>query len=101
MEIRQVINLIANMTLGLSMTMLYLYLFTDMTKAIHKWSYINHWILKTGMVFIICATALLCYHFAVPTFEQLLYNVGMAMLFVWVWLFHRNIFKNSKSKRKK
>ena len=101
MEIRQVINLIANLILGMSMTMIYLYLFTDMTKAIHKWTYINHWLLKSGLIFIICSTALLCYEADDPSPEQFVHNIGMALLFIWVWLFHRNIFKSAKQKKKK
>jgi hypothetical protein len=87
------VNLIANLILGFSITMFYLYLFTDNSKIIHRWTFINHWILKTGLIVMIIGTLFNVLTFDTPSLSQIGMNIGLALVFVWAYLFHRKLFK--------
>lgn len=87
------INLAANLVMGFSITMFYLYIFCDDSKIVHKWSFINHWILKTGLIVMIIGTLFNVLTFDTPSLSQISMNIGLALVFIWAYLFHRKLFK--------
>ena len=90
------LNVLANAIIGYSITMFYLYLFADKNKIVHKWPFVDHIILKFGMVAIILGTLFNTLMFHPVEESQLFTNVGFAFLFVWAYLFHRKLFKHLK-----
>ncbi len=93
------INVISNITTLVCLVLFYIYLFGDHTKSIAKWSFISHWSLRAGMLFMIGGTFFNTLTLSTPSWSEILLNLGLALLMVWVVLFHRNLFtKNATTK---
>lgn len=95
-----IINFIANAVMGYSMTMFYLYLYSDDNKVVHRWSFLGHWTLKLGMIINIVGILFNLLTFDKVNPSQLLVNCGFSLIFVWVYLFHRKMF-NQKNQNEK
>lgn len=89
----KIINLLANLILSYSLIMFYLYLYGDNDKIVHRWSFIGHWTLKLGIITMITGTIFNMLTFNKPSLSQLCLNVGLAITFVWVYLFHKELFE--------
>lgn len=88
------INLITSLTLGFCLTMFYIYLYGDDSKVVHKWSFVGHWSLKLGMVGMIIGILLKIWNLDTPTIHELIFDVGLTLVFLWAYLFHRQLFKD-------
>ena len=86
------INEASNLVMCVSVIMMYVYLYGDKTKVVHKWSFVGHWTLKLGLIGIICGSALNVLTLSDPPMTEVVLNVGLAMTFVWAYLFHRKMF---------
>lgn len=93
MNLLTTINFISNIVLGYSLTMFYIYLFADATKIVHRWSFVGHWSLRLGLSAMIIGTLFNVLTFDTPSKSQLLMNIGLSIVFVWAYLFHKQLFK--------
>lgn len=93
MLVVKIINALANILLSYSLIMFYIYLFGDNDKIVHKWTFLGHWTLKLGLIIMIIGTIFNLLTFNCPSFSQLLLNVGLSITFVWVYLFHKQLFE--------
>ena len=92
-----IVNLVANITTLVCLVLFYIYLFGDNSKAVAKWSFIGHWSLRCGMLFMIGGTFFNTLTLSTPSWSEILLNFGLALLMVWVVLFHRNLFKSKSA----
>ena len=91
-----VINEVANFLMCVSVTMFYVYLYGDKSKVVHRWSFVGHWTLKLGLIGIIIGSALNVLTLSDPPLTEVVLNVGLALTFVWAYLFHRKMFAEKK-----
>lgn len=92
------VNLLANIITLVCLVLFYIYLFGDHTKAIANWTFIRHWSLRGGMLFMIGGTFFNTLTLSTPSWSEIILNVGLALLMIWVVLFHRNIFREKATK---
>jgi hypothetical protein len=93
-----VINEVSNFVMCVSVIMMYVYLYGDKTKVVHKWSFVGHWTLKLGLIGIILGSALNVLTLSDPPLTEVVLNVGLALTFVWAYLFHRKMFRERLGK---
>jgi hypothetical protein len=96
-----VINFICNLILGGCLTMFYLYLYGDNDKIVHRWSFIRHWTLKFGIIGIILGTLYNMFTLDTPHLSQVVLNLGLTLVFVWAYLFHKKMFQQKLDGTKK
>lgn len=90
------INEVANFLMCVSVTMFYVYLYGDKSKVVHRWSFVGHWTLKLGLIGIIIGSALNVLTLSDPPLTEVVLNAGLALTFVWAYLFHRKMFDAKK-----
>lgn len=103
-----ILNLLANGTMFLALCVLMYFLFARADSVAHKFPLITHWLIKIGLA-IMCAGSLFAFlkelediEHSIAIWQQLLRNLGNAMILVWVCIFHWKYFvTNKKPKRKK
>ena len=98
-----VLNIFANTIICLGITSFFVLLFGNSNSVVHKWPVLQHWSLKTALVSIIATSAWnamnVVYKIVIPRGEdiiaavdaplgEILMNVGLAGLFVWIVYFH-------------
>lgn len=88
------VNLVANITTLVCLVLFYIYLFGDHTKSVARWTFIRHWSLRGGMLFMIGGTFFNTLTLSTPDWSEIMLNFGLALLMIWVVLFHRNLFRN-------
>lgn len=92
------VNIIANFTISFSMILFYILLFTNENGIVNKWKAINHWTLKIGLVTVIASAAwntienLQFRHEISTPIGEVILNVGLAVLFCWLFYFHKYQF---------
>lgn len=91
-----VVNELANAVMMVSVIMFYIYIYGDASKVVHRWSFVGHWTLKFGLIGIILGSLLNVLTFSNPPLTEVVLNVGLAMTFVWAYLFHRKMFASKK-----
>lgn len=95
MEIAKlIINVLSNFTLFYSSLMFYIYLFGDDEKAIAKWHITKVFLLRVGIVSIVCGSFFNAVTLSNPELPAVLLNLGLALLFLWAYDFHKKIFKS-------
>ena len=102
-----IINILANSVICLAMTLFFILLFGNSNSIIHKWPVLQHWSLKIALVSIIATSAWnamnVLYFHMVPRHGmivdsvhtpagEILMNIGLAALFVWIVIFHKYHF---------
>ena len=92
-QVCQIAFAVSNLILTLGSRGFYLLVFGKGSSAVHKWGFIAHWSLRTGLAFIISGAFLTLLLYPVPNIIQLMRSSGLAMLFVWAFLFHYKYFK--------
>jgi hypothetical protein len=107
MDPMHIINILANSVICLAMTLFFILLFGNSTSIIHKWPVLQHWSLKIALVSIIATSAWnamnVLYFHMVPRHGmivdsvhtpagEILMNMGLAALFVWIVIFHKYHF---------
>jgi hypothetical protein len=107
MDPMHIINILANSVICLAMTLFFILLFGNSTSIIHKWPVLQHWSLKIALVSIIATSAWnamnVLYFHIVPRHGmiidsahtpagEILMNMGLAALFVWIVIFHKYHF---------
>ena len=107
MDPMHIINILANSVICLAMTLFFILLFGNSNSIIHKWPVLQHWSLKIALVSIIATSAWnamnVLYFHMVPRHGmivdsvhtpagEILMNIGLAALFVWIVIFHKYHF---------
>lgn len=92
--IKLIVNVLANATLFYSALMFYIFLFGDEEKAITKWHINKVFLLKVGVSSIVCGAFFNAVTLSNPESAEVLLNVGLALVFVWAYEFHKKIFKS-------
>jgi len=88
-----IINVLANLTLFTSALMFYIYIFGDEEKAVAKLNITKLFLLKMGIISIICGSFFNAVTLSNPPVYEVVLNMGLGMLFYWAYDFHRKIFK--------
>jgi hypothetical protein len=103
MDFFAVLNIFANAIICLGITSFFVLLFGNSNSIVHKWTVLQHWSLKTALVTIIATSAWnamnVVYKMVIPRgvdvithvetpIGEILMNVGLAGLFVWIVYFH-------------
>lgn len=89
-----ILNVIANLTLFSYSLLFYIYVFGDDRKAIAKWHMTKLFLLRVGVISIICGSLYSAVTLSDPEIGEVVLNVGLAMLFVWAYDFHKKIFNS-------
>lgn len=99
--ILQILNLIANTILCASMTLFYIYLYSDPRgeSVMNKWSAAQSLSLKLGLIGIMGGSLFNILTFPNPALAEFLLNAGLAATFFWAYKFHKTMF-NNQSKNK-
>lgn len=107
MDMLHILNAFANSMICLGMILFFVLLFGNENSIVNKWPLLRHWSLKVGLVTIIASSAWNALNFAfriiipktagIITYTQtpvgeIMLNVGLAILFVWVVYFHKYHF---------
>jgi hypothetical protein len=87
-------NILANLTLFVYSLMFYIYVFGDDRKAIAKWHMTKLFLLRVGIISIICGSLYSAVTLSDPEMGEVILNVGLALLFAWVYDFHKKIFNS-------
>lgn len=103
MDFLAVLNIFANTIICLGITSFFVLLFGNHNSIVHKWPVLQHWSLKIALVSIIATSAWnamnVAYKMIIPRgvdvithietpIGEILMNVGLAGLFVWIVYFH-------------
>lgn len=101
-----VLNLLANGTMFLTLCVLIYFLFARADSVAHKFPLVTHWLIKIGLC-VMCAGSLFAFlkeledlEKSIAIWQQLLRNVGNAMLLTWVCIFHWKYFVSDKKIKK-
>lgn len=101
------VNIIANTVICLSMGLFFVLLFGNSNSIIYKWPVLQHWTLKIALISIITTSAWnsmnVIYKIVIPKtggfitavnvpVGEILMNVGLASLFMWIVYFHKYHF---------
>ena len=96
-----VINFITHLILGACLTMFYLYLYGDNDKIVHNWGFVRHWTLKFGIITMILGALYEMLKQETPSIPSLLFDIGLTLVFVWAYLFHKKMFERKLNGTKK
>jgi len=103
MDFFAVLNIFANSIICIGMVSFFVLLFGNSNSIVHKWPVLQHWSLKIALVSIIATSAWnamnVVYKMIIPRGDdiithvetpigEILMNVGLAGLFVWIVYFH-------------
>ena len=89
-----ILNLIANIILCISMVLFYLYLYGDVKNKhiMNKWTMIQHWSLRVGLLGIIAGSFFNILTLSTPPITEVVLNIGLALTFFWAYKFHKFLF---------
>jgi len=101
-EMFVILNLTANTLIFLELVVFIIFLFGKADSAANRFPLITHWFIKVGLS-IMCAGALFAalkeaedMHHSIAIWQQLVRNIGTAMVFGWGVLFHWKYFMQPK-----
>lgn len=115
MDLVTLLNIAANSVICLAMTLFFVLLFGNSNSIIYKWPVLQHWSLKVALVSIIATSAWnamnTIYFNVIPRhgmiietvntpIGEILLNVGLAALFVWIVIFHKYHFLSKAPPKK-
>jgi amino acid transporter len=91
-EIIRNLNLLANLTIFLSLIFFMVFLFGKSDSKVNQFPFLHHWTIKIGLS-VMCAGALFS-AIAAPhvIWQQFVRNVGTAVVMTWGVLFHWKYF---------
>jgi hypothetical protein len=89
----QIVFAISNLILTAAALGFYLLVFGRGSSAVQKWGFIAHWSLRTGLALIISGAFLTLLMMPTPNVIQLMRSSGLALLFVWAFMFHYKYFR--------
>jgi hypothetical protein len=99
METNQIINLIANIliTIGISLFMVFVY---GRSTVIDKLPIFEKWIIKIALAVTACGSLFNVLTLSTPQTPEILFNSGLAVVFVWAAWFHFKYFVKNENKSK-
>lgn len=91
MQIGQTINLLANilLTVGVTMFMIFIYGRSTMIDSLHTF---EKMLIKVALAMTACGSLLNVLTLANPSFSEIIFNSGLAIVFVWAAWFHFKYF---------
>lgn len=119
-HILSIVNIIANITIGVSLGAFFVLLYGNAESIVHKWPIIKHWSVKIGLIIAIAASlynamnsivrqvmprhyddgSIIIDFVTVPPGEIIM-NVGLAIIFSWAFYFHKFHFLKVMGEMKK
>jgi len=101
------LNLLSNLTMFITLCILVFFLFGRADSVAHKFPLVTHWTIKVGLC-IMAAGSLFAFlkeledlEHSIAIWQQLLRNLGNAVILTWVCVFHWKYFVMEKKPRKK
>jgi hypothetical protein len=102
-----ILNLLANFINFVTSLIFIYFLFGRAKSVVNNFPLVSHWVIKVGLS-IFCAGSLFCFlkeledtTKSIAVWQQLLRNIGIAMVFSWAVIFHwRYFIKEKKAKAK-
>jgi len=96
MSVIQVINLIANicLTIGITLFMIFVY---GRSSMIDRLPTIERGIIKMGLAVTACGAFFNVLTLSTPQIPELIFNSGLAVVFIWAAVFHFKYFVKNKS----
>lgn len=98
-----ILNLTANTLIFLELVVFIIFLFGKADSVANRFPLVTHWFIKVGLS-VMCAGALFAalkeaedMHKSIAIWQQLVRNIGTAMVFGWAVLFHWRYFMNTKT----
>jgi hypothetical protein len=85
----QIINWLANVIFGGSLTAFYIMIYGDESKIVHRWPFVQNWTLRAGLIGMNLGALFNVLTAPKPTLPELVLNVGLAFVFLWAFLFHK------------
>lgn len=91
MPLSQTVNLIANilLTIGVTMFMVFVYGRSTMIDKLH---FFERAVIKTALAMTACGAFFNVLTVAYPSFPEIVFNSGLAIVFVWAAWFHFKYF---------
>jgi amino acid transporter len=113
-ELFVALNLLANGSMFIELLVFIYFIFGRADSVAHRFPLITHWAIKIGLC-VMCAGSLFAFlkeledlHSSIAIWQQLLRNIGCAIIFGWAVLFHwkyfivnKQVTKVNKSPKKK
>jgi hypothetical protein len=106
-EVFVALNLLANGTMFLTLCTLIFFIFGRAESVAHKFPFVTHWTIKIGLC-VMAAGSLFAFlkeledlHHSIAIWQQLLRNLGNAIILTWVCVFHWKYFMVEKKTPKK
>ena len=106
-EIFVALNLLSNLTMFITLCILVFFLFGRADSVAYKFPLVTHWTIKVGLC-IMAAGSLFSFlkeledlEHSIAIWQQLLRNLGNAVILTWVCVFHWKYFVVEKKTRKK
>jgi len=92
------LNLLANVSIFIELLIFIYFIFGRADSVAHKFPLITHWVIKIGLC-VMCAGALFAFlkevedlKNSIAIWQQLLRNLGTALVFGWATIFHWKYF---------
>lgn len=63
---------------------------------VQRWKFLQHWSLKVGLIGIIVGSVMNALEWRNSGWYGTLMNVGLALVFNWAYLYHKNIFTQER-----
>lgn len=99
------LNLLANGSMFIELLVFIYFIFGRADSVAHKFPLITHWVIKVGLC-VMCAGSLFAFlkelqdlHKSIAVWQQLVRNIGTAIVFGWAILFHWKYFIVAKKEK--
>ena len=91
------INVVASLVTFINMLAFYLMVFGDENKLTKRPMY-EQLMVRVGLLTIACGTFLNILIWAYPPINEIIINIGLAVIFTWASMFHYHVFIKPKKK---
>ena len=95
MELMNLLNVIACGTIGINATLFYIFVFGRENRRIKHLNFIELLFLRIGLIIIAIGGIYECLIVDYPPNYQIIFNIGLAFVFMWAAIFHYKTFIKS------
>ena len=95
METNQIINLTANILISIGVAFFMVFVF-GRSNQIEKLHFFERWAIKIALSITACGSFFSVLTLSNPPFSELVFNVGLAFVFIWGAFFHYKYFVKIK-----
>lgn len=93
-------NALSSFWLAICALLFYIILYGNDSSMVQRWKFLQHWSLKVGLIGIIVGSVMNALEWRSSGWQGALMNVGLALVFNWAYLYHKNIFVEEKKAAK-